>query len=39
MIHYKEVVAAVTIAAFAVVGASLFLLSGKLVYVVVRLFV
>lgn len=35
MIHNKEVLAAVTIAVFAVVGASLFLLSGKLVYIIV----
>lgn len=38
MVHYKEVVAAVATATFVVVGASLFLLSGKLVYAVVRLF-
>ena len=40
MIRYKEILAAVTVATFAVVGASLFLMSGKLVYIIIiRLFV
>lgn len=39
MIRYKEVAAAVAIATFALVCASLFLLFGKLVYIIIRLFV
>lgn len=38
MIHYKEVKVAGAIAAFVLISISLFLLFGKLVYVVVRLF-
>lgn len=38
MIRYKEVVVVVAIAVFVLVGTSLFLLLGKLVYAVVRLF-
>lgn len=38
VICYKDAVAVVAIAAFVLVGTSLFLLLGKLVYAVVRLF-